>query len=205
MASRNQRKKRANKKNNTAARSEHARSSQPSRRQHRSAARHAPRFSTETKSALRTSELAAYVVTVLAIIMTALAVDAEGDGGTDPFGAESALRYITYLTIGYMIARGLAKAGSWNTAERGTLDEQDDERELATDDQESDHAATERVGADTEQTVRDSPRPTHDADVADEPGDVKSDAVGTADAASSPDKSGPDDATPETRDRAVQH
>ncbi len=33
-------------------------------------------------------------------------------GSPDPFGAAEALRYITWLSIGYMIARGLAKSGS---------------------------------------------------------------------------------------------
>jgi hypothetical protein len=28
------------------------------------------------------------------------------------FGADPAWRYVTYLTVGYMISRGLAKAGS---------------------------------------------------------------------------------------------
>jgi hypothetical protein len=28
------------------------------------------------------------------------------------FGADYAWRYVTYLTVGYMISRGLAKAGS---------------------------------------------------------------------------------------------
>jgi hypothetical protein len=28
------------------------------------------------------------------------------------FGANPACRYVTYLTVGYMISRGLAKAGS---------------------------------------------------------------------------------------------
>jgi hypothetical protein len=37
----------------------------------------------------------------------------DGDANSaDPFNAEQALRYITFLTIGYMISRGLAKAGS---------------------------------------------------------------------------------------------
>ncbi len=70
------------------------------------------RSSTETKSSLKTTELIAYAAAVLAVIMTALAVDADREGGNDPFGAESAIRYITYLTIGYLIARGLAKSGS---------------------------------------------------------------------------------------------
>ncbi|MCH1865306.1 hypothetical protein [Nocardioides sp. CFH 31398] len=68
------------------------------------------RLSTETKASTKTTELAAYVLVVLAVVITALVVDGEGDG--DPFGASEALRYITYLTIGYMVARGLAKSGS---------------------------------------------------------------------------------------------
>ena len=35
-----------------------------------------------------------------------------GANTADPFSAEQALRYITFLTIGYMLARGLAKSGS---------------------------------------------------------------------------------------------
>lgn len=37
------------------------------------------------------------------------------DGGRDPFSALDAIRYISYLAIGYMIARGLAKMGSRET------------------------------------------------------------------------------------------
>ena len=70
------------------------------------------RSSTETKSSLKTTELIAYAGAVLAVIMTALAVEANGSDGDDPFGAEAAIRYITYLTVGYMVARGLAKSGS---------------------------------------------------------------------------------------------
>ena len=32
--------------------------------------------------------------------------------GIEPFGALDALRYITFLSIGYMVARGLAKSPS---------------------------------------------------------------------------------------------
>ncbi|MER5425726.1 hypothetical protein [Streptosporangium roseum] len=55
-----------------------------------------------------------YIAAVVAVVITALVVgdDTRGPGG-DPFGAEQAIRYITFLTIGYMLARGLAKAGSW--------------------------------------------------------------------------------------------
>jgi hypothetical protein len=72
------------------------------------------RLSTETKASTKTTELIVYVVAVLAVAITA-AIVGNGDAGgqsADPFSANDALRYITYLTIGYMVARGLAKAGS---------------------------------------------------------------------------------------------
>lgn len=72
----------------------------------------AHRLSTETKASTKTTEFFAYVAAVLAIVVTALVVGDDGQGGDDPFGAERALRYITFLTIGYMVASGLAKSGS---------------------------------------------------------------------------------------------
>jgi hypothetical protein len=70
------------------------------------------RLTTETKSAFKTTEMIAYVGAVVAVIITALAVGKGSDGGPDPFSALDAIRYISYLTIGYMLARGLAKSGS---------------------------------------------------------------------------------------------
>ena len=70
------------------------------------------RTSTETKAATRTTELYFYVAALAAVVITAFAVGNGEGGGEDPFGAAEAIRYITYLTIGYMIARGLAKSGS---------------------------------------------------------------------------------------------
>lgn len=67
---------------------------------------------TETRPARKTTELIAYVSAVLAVAITALLVGDGGDGGADPFSAEQALRYITFLTVGYMLARGLAKSGA---------------------------------------------------------------------------------------------
>ena len=62
--------------------------------------------STETKSAYKTTELVVYVLAVLGVLIaSALVTDAS-------FGADHAWRYVTYLTVGYMISRGLAKAGS---------------------------------------------------------------------------------------------
>jgi len=66
------------------------------------------RFATETKQATKTTELIAYIAAVVGVAVTALTVD------DDPnFGAERAWLYITILTVGYMISRGLAKAGSY--------------------------------------------------------------------------------------------
>jgi hypothetical protein len=118
------------------------------------------RSSTETKSALKTTESIAYALAVLAVIITALSVDADGQGGNDPFGAESALRYITFLTIGYALARGLAKSGSHeNRIERHTdvddaartdvvHDEDDRQDDRQDDDQHHGHGDSERAGDD---------------------------------------------------------
>jgi hypothetical protein len=68
------------------------------------------RLSTETKHAFKTTEFWAFLA-VLAGILIASAVISEEDGD-DPFRADEAWRLITYLTIGYLVSRGLAKAGS---------------------------------------------------------------------------------------------
>ena len=65
------------------------------------------RFTTETKEATKTTELIAFVVAVIGVAITAFTVDEDPN-----FGAERAWLYITILTVGYMISRGLAKAGS---------------------------------------------------------------------------------------------
>jgi len=70
------------------------------------------RLSTETKASTKTTELYAYVAAVVAVVITALVVGNGNGGGEDQFDASEAMRYITYLTIGYMLARGLAKSGS---------------------------------------------------------------------------------------------
>jgi hypothetical protein len=64
------------------------------------------RESTETKSAYKTTELIVYVVAVLGVLLASFIVQEAS------FGADHAWRYVTYLTVGYMISRGLAKAGS---------------------------------------------------------------------------------------------
>jgi hypothetical protein len=68
--------------------------------------------STETKSAYKTTELIVYVLAVLGVLIASMIVD-------QSFGADPAWRYVTYLTVGYMISRGLAKSGSRNPRAEG--------------------------------------------------------------------------------------
>ncbi|MEU2561344.1 hypothetical protein ABZ626_18710 [Streptomyces longispororuber] len=64
----------------------------------------------ETKPAYKTTEMIAYVAAVIATLI-ASAVVGDDDGGVDRFAADQAWLYVTLLTIGYMISRGLAKSG----------------------------------------------------------------------------------------------
>ena len=71
------------------------------------------RLSTETKNSTKTTEFFAFVAMVVAVVVTANLYDGNGtEAGGDPFGATTAMRYVVYLTVAYMIARGLAKSGS---------------------------------------------------------------------------------------------
>jgi hypothetical protein len=71
------------------------------------------RLSTETKAAYKTTEFIAYVVVFASILLASFLVKTGQDGQRpDYFRADKAWWYITLLTIGYMIARGLAKSGS---------------------------------------------------------------------------------------------
>ncbi|WP_119066768.1 hypothetical protein [Rubrobacter indicoceani] len=65
----------------------------------------------ETKPSTKTTELIVWALTVIGILIAAALVgaDAQGEGG---FGATDAWRYIAFVSIGYMVSRGLAKAGS---------------------------------------------------------------------------------------------
>jgi hypothetical protein len=62
------------------------------------------RVSTETKSAVKTTELIAFVVVAIATLIASQIVDG--------FDAQHAWLYVSVLTVGYMISRGLAKSGS---------------------------------------------------------------------------------------------
>lgn len=68
------------------------------------------RRTTETKSAWKTTELIIYVLSVLGVLIAAAVTDSSQDG--QGFAARSAWLYVTLLSVGYMISRGLAKSGS---------------------------------------------------------------------------------------------
>jgi surface polysaccharide O-acyltransferase-like enzyme len=71
------------------------------------------RNANDIKISTRTLEFAVYVAAVLATIITAAVVgDDASENGVDVFNANDAMQYITYLTVGLMVARGLAKAGN---------------------------------------------------------------------------------------------
>ena len=64
------------------------------------------RLTTETKAAFKTTEFFAFLAVLAGILISAAVVD---DGS---FGASKAWLYATILAVGYMVSRGLAKAGS---------------------------------------------------------------------------------------------
>jgi hypothetical protein len=67
------------------------------------------RLSTETKAAFKTTEFFAFIAAVIAVLISAAVLDNSDAGG---FGARQAWLYVTILTVGYMVSRGLAKSGS---------------------------------------------------------------------------------------------
>jgi hypothetical protein len=64
----------------------------------------------ETKPAVKTTEFVVYVLAVVGVLLASTLVG-DSDGRGDVFLADQAWLYVTLLTIGYMISRGLAKAG----------------------------------------------------------------------------------------------
>ena len=71
--------------------------------------RPARRLATETKAAFKTTEFIAFVAMVIGVLIAAAVVDEADAGG---LGAKQAWLYVTTLTVGYMVSRGLAKAGT---------------------------------------------------------------------------------------------
>ena len=71
----------------------------------------ARRLSTETKAAFTTTEFVAFLAVVAGILISA-AVAKATRGHHDPFTAAQAWLYVSIVTVGYLISRGLAKSGS---------------------------------------------------------------------------------------------
>jgi hypothetical protein len=73
------------------------------------------RLSTETKHSFKTTEFWAMVAIIVGILIASKVVG-QGDGNsnpdTDAFPAARAWLYIAIVAVGYMVSRGLAKAGS---------------------------------------------------------------------------------------------
>ncbi|WP_446211305.1 hypothetical protein [Micromonospora sp. IBSANI012] len=73
----------------------------------------ARRHGDETKPSWKTTELAVYLLSVIGVLIASNAVgDGAANNGGNYFAADKAWWYITLLTIGYLVSRGLAKAGS---------------------------------------------------------------------------------------------
>ena len=70
--------------------------------------------STGHQSAYITVELILYLLATLGIFITAAVID--GRGSAQRFGASEAWFYVTLLTVGFLISRGLAKLGGRNDA-----------------------------------------------------------------------------------------
>lgn len=70
------------------------------------------RNTNDIKISMRTLEFALYVAAVLATIITSAVVgDNANENGADVFNAHDAMQLITWLTVGFLVARGLAKSG----------------------------------------------------------------------------------------------
>ena len=73
---------------------------------------HVHRGGEETKPSFKTTELIVYVLAVIGVLIaSAVTGDAGTENGGDIFAADKAWWFITLLTIGYMVSRGLAKSG----------------------------------------------------------------------------------------------
>ena len=68
------------------------------------------RLATETKAAFKATEFYAYLVTFALILIAGAQISEKNN--VDAFRADKVWLFITILTVGYMISRGLAKSGS---------------------------------------------------------------------------------------------
>jgi hypothetical protein len=69
------------------------------------------RVAKETKASFKTTEFVAFLAIVAGILISAAVVKATS-GHRDVFTAAQAWLYVSIVAVGYMVSRGLAKAGS---------------------------------------------------------------------------------------------
>jgi TRAP-type C4-dicarboxylate transport system permease small subunit len=73
------------------------------------------RLSSETKHATKTTEFYAMIAIIAGILIASWIVgqgDGNGNANVDAFPAVRAWLYVAIVGVGYMVSRGLAKAGS---------------------------------------------------------------------------------------------
>ena len=73
------------------------------------------RLTTETKAAFKTTEFWAMVAIIVGILIASKVIgqgDGNGRDNVDAFPAARAWLLISIVAVGYMVSRGLAKAGS---------------------------------------------------------------------------------------------
>jgi hypothetical protein len=73
------------------------------------------RLTTETKHAFKTTEFWAMLAIIAGILLASWIVgqgDGNGNANADAFPAQRAWLYVAIVGVGYMVSRGLAKAGS---------------------------------------------------------------------------------------------
>lgn len=73
------------------------------------------RISTETKAAFKTTEFWVFIAMCVAVLIASMTVGSDSNAtahGGDYFRADKAWLYITILSVGYLLSRGIAKSGS---------------------------------------------------------------------------------------------
>ena len=69
------------------------------------------RQTTETKASFKTTEFFVYIAADVGVLAASMMLG-DNPETSDFFGADKAWLYVTLLSIGYMVSRGLAKSGS---------------------------------------------------------------------------------------------
>src|SRR3954447_21349513 len=82
------------------------------------------RLTSETKHSTKTTEFYAMIAIIVGILLASWIVgqgDGNGNANVDAFPAVRAWLYVAIVGVGYMVSRGLAKAGSrdpyWSTSD----------------------------------------------------------------------------------------